>query len=81
MRRAAALYSASETTLCARRARRPSRVDTMANLRNLTNAKEQVIVTHILELAAQGESPWLAAVTNMANSLQKERSLAPVSLK
>jgi uncharacterized protein YoaH (UPF0181 family) len=52
----------------------------MPNLQNLTNAEEQVVVTYILELVAQGESPRLAAVTNMANYLQEERSLAPISL-
>ena len=78
LRRAAAIYSASETTLRARRAGRPSRVDTMANSRNLTHDEEQVIVTHILELVTRGESPRLAAVTDMANSLRKERGLAPV---
>jgi hypothetical protein len=78
VRRAAAIYSASETTLRARRAGRPSRVDTMANSRNLTHDEEQVIVTHILELVTRGESPRLAAVTDMANSLRKERGLAPV---
>jgi hypothetical protein len=78
VRRAAAIYSASETTLRARRAGQPSRADTMANSRNLTNDEEQVIVTHILELVARGEPPRLAAVTDMANSLRKERGLAPV---
>jgi hypothetical protein len=53
----------------------------MANSRNLTNDEEQVIIMHILELVAQGEPPRLAAVTDMANSLRKERSLAPVGLK
>jgi hypothetical protein len=53
----------------------------MANSRNLTNDEEQVIITHILELVARGEPPRLAAVTDMANSLRKERSLAPVGLK
>ncbi len=56
-RRAAALYRVSRTTLHHRRARRPSRVDTIANSQNLTNNKEQVIVTHILKLVARGESP------------------------
>jgi uncharacterized protein YoaH (UPF0181 family) len=53
----------------------------MPNLQNLTNAEEQVVVMYILELVAQGESPWLAAVTNIANYLQEERSLAPVGLQ
>ena len=80
MRRAAAIYSVARTTLQERRARRPSRVDTMPNSRNLTAAEEQVVVTYILELVTRGESPRLAAVADMANSLRKERGLAPVGI-
>jgi hypothetical protein len=50
----------------------------MANSRSLTNNEEQVTVTHIIELAGRGEPPRLAAVTDMANSLRKERDLALV---
>jgi hypothetical protein len=50
----------------------------MANLQNLTAAEEQVVVAYILELVTRGEHPRLAAVADMANSLQKERGLAPV---
>jgi hypothetical protein len=52
----------------------------MPNSRNLTPAEEQVIVAYILELVTQGESPRLAAVADIANSLQNERSLAPVGI-
>ena len=52
----------------------------MPNSRNLTAAEEQVVITYILELVTQGESPQLAAVANIANSLRKERSLAPISI-
>jgi uncharacterized protein YoaH (UPF0181 family) len=52
----------------------------MPNLQNLTNAKEQVVVMYILKLVAQGESPRLTAITNIANYLQEERGLAPISL-
>jgi hypothetical protein len=79
VRRAAAIFSASKTILCARRAGQPSRVNTIANLQNLTSAKEQVIIIRILKLVTQGESPQLKVVAGIANSLQKERSLAPVS--
>ena len=68
------------TTLHYRRAGRPSRVDTMPNSRNLTPAEEQVIVAYILKLVTRGESPQLAAMADMANSLQNERSLAPISI-
>ena len=52
----------------------------MPNSRNLTTAEEQIIVTYILKLVTQGESPWLAAVADIANSLRKERGLAPISI-
>jgi hypothetical protein len=57
VQRAAAIFSASETILCVRRAGRPLRVNTIANLQNLTSAKEQVIVMRILKLVTQEESP------------------------
>jgi hypothetical protein len=78
VRRAAALYNAPRTTLRDRLTGRPSRVDTMANSQNLTAAEEQVVVAYILELVTRGEHPRLAAVADMANSLRKERGLAPV---
>jgi hypothetical protein len=78
VRRAAAIYNVPKSTLHQRRAGRPSRVDTMANLQNLTSAEEQVIVMRILELVTRGESPRLEVVADMANSLRKERGLAPV---
>jgi hypothetical protein len=52
----------------------------MPNSQNLTPAKEQVIVAYILKLVTRGESPWLAAVANIANSLRNKRSLAPISI-
>jgi hypothetical protein len=57
LRRAAAIYNVPRSTLHQRRAGRPSRVDTMANSRNPTAAEDRVVVTYILELVAQGESP------------------------
>jgi uncharacterized protein YoaH (UPF0181 family) len=69
-----------QTTLRDRRARRPSRADTIANSRNLTATKEQVIVKHILKLVAQGFPLRLAAVANIANSLRAERGLGYISL-
>jgi uncharacterized protein YoaH (UPF0181 family) len=52
----------------------------MANLRNLTATKEQVIVEHILKLVARGFPPRLAAVADMANSLRAERNLGHIGL-
>jgi uncharacterized protein YoaH (UPF0181 family) len=80
LRRTVAIYKVPETTLRDRRARRPSRADTMANLRNLTTTEEQVIVEHILELVTRGFPPRLAAVADMANSLRAERNLGHIGL-
>jgi hypothetical protein len=52
----------------------------MANSRNLTNTKEQVIIKHILELVARGFPPRLAAVADIANSLRAERGLGYIGL-
>jgi uncharacterized protein YoaH (UPF0181 family) len=68
------------TTLRDRRAGRPLRADTMANLRNLTATEEQVIVEHILELVARGFPLRLVAVADMANSLRVERGLGYIGL-
>jgi uncharacterized protein YoaH (UPF0181 family) len=68
------------TTLRNRRAGRPLRADTIANSRNLTATKEQVIVEHILKLVARGFPLRLIAVANMANSLRAKRNLGYVGL-
>ena len=68
------------TTLRDRRARRPSRTDTIANLQNLTATKEQVIIKHVLKLVVRGFPLRLAAVANIANSLRTKRNLGYVSL-
>ena len=78
VRRAAAIYRTSETTLRRRRAGRPSRVNIMPKSTNLDQNEETVIVEHILDLVARGFPPRLAAVADMANSLRAERNLAPV---
>jgi uncharacterized protein YoaH (UPF0181 family) len=68
------------TTLRDRRARRPLRADTIANLRNLTATEEQVIIEYILKLVARGFPLRLAAVADMANSLRAKRNLGYVGL-
>ena len=77
-RRAAAIYSVPRTTLHARRVGRPSRDDSMANSRNITNAEEEAIVKYVLELVEHGHPPRLLDVANMANCLREERGLGPV---
>jgi uncharacterized protein YoaH (UPF0181 family) len=80
LQRTTAIYKVPKTTLRDRRARRPLRADTMANLRNLTATKEQVIVKHILKLVTQGFPLRLAAVADIANSLRAKHNLGYISL-
>jgi hypothetical protein len=80
LRRAAAIYNVSRTTLSYRRAGRPSQADCWPKLRNLTKLEEEVVVKHILELITRGFPPRLAAVADMANSLRAERNLGQVGL-
>jgi uncharacterized protein YoaH (UPF0181 family) len=78
--RAAAIYRVPQSTISKRRAGQPSRADSMPNSQSLTNTEEQVIVKHILKLVARGFPPQLAAIANIANSLQAERNLGYVSV-
>jgi hypothetical protein len=57
MRRAAAIYNVSYTTLSNRRAGKPLRADTIPNLSNLTKPKEDVIIKHVLNLIKRGFPP------------------------
>ena len=57
VRRAADIYTVPRTTLRNRRAGRPPRTDTIANSRNLTATKEQVIIEYILKLVKRGFPP------------------------
>ena len=52
----------------------------MANLRNLTDTEERVIVDHILDLVARGFPPWLEDVANIANVLRAKRRIGYISL-
>jgi hypothetical protein len=57
VRRAAAIYNVSHTTLSNRRAGKPLRADTIPNLSNLTKPKEDVIIKHVLDLIKRGFPP------------------------
>jgi hypothetical protein len=49
-RKAAALYSVSETTLCQRRAGRPSRRNYRPKTANLTKQEEEALAKYIIKL-------------------------------
>ena len=78
LRRAAATYNVSYTTLYHQRAGRPSQADRRPTTISLDKTKEEVIIQHILDLVERGFPPRLADVADMANSLRAERNLAQV---
>jgi hypothetical protein len=80
LRRAAAIYKVTHTTLSRRRAGQTPQADRWPKSRNLTKTKESVVVKHILNLISRGFPPRLTAVADMANSLRAERNLGQVSL-
>lgn len=55
------------STLCDRRAGRPTRRDILANLRNLTNLEEQTIVQYVVKLYTRAFPPRLGSVEDIAN--------------
>jgi hypothetical protein len=81
VRKAAALYSASETTLRQRRAGRPSRRDYRPKTANLTKQEEETLVKYILELGSRGYPPTPTAVRDMANALLAQRGANEVGIK
>jgi hypothetical protein len=80
VRRAAAIYNVSYTTLSDRRAGKPSRADTIPNLSNLTKPEEDIIIEYVLDLIKRGFPPRLADIANIANSLRAKRNLGQVSI-
>jgi hypothetical protein len=80
-RRTATIYKVTQSSLSNRRAKMPSRHDTVSNLRKLTQSEETIIVWHILNLNARGFSPQLAAVADIANSLRAGLYVGYVSVK
>jgi hypothetical protein len=78
LRKAAKLYSVPLKTLHRRRSGKPSRIETIANSRNLDLSEEQVIVQRVLDLYEQGFSPGLSMVEDMANLLRETRGASRV---
>ena len=77
-RQAAKIYEVPRSTLADRRAGKQFRRDCTPNSRKLTLLEEELIIHHILSLAARGFPPRLDAVTDMANLLRKQRGQQPV---
>ena len=69
LRRAAATYGVSRSTLTNRRAGMTSRRDIRPNRSNLTKAEEETLAQYIRKLDARGFAPTLQYVEDMANQL------------
>jgi hypothetical protein len=80
-RSAPATYNTSRRTLRDRIAGKLFRRDCQLDLMKLLLTEDDVVVQHVLDLDAQGFSPRLTAVKDMADSLLAERRRDPVSQK
>ncbi|KFY26301.1 hypothetical protein V493_04174 [Pseudogymnoascus sp. VKM F-4281 (FW-2241)] len=78
IRAAAKIYSVHYTTLGQRLKGRPSRRDTMANSRKLTDLEEESLIRHILDLYSRGFPPRMSSVEEMANLLLANRGMGKV---
>ena len=74
----ARLYDVLASTLCRRRAGRPTRRDTLANSRKLTDLEEKAIVQYTIELSERAFPPRLYSVEDMANQLLRVRDAPSV---
>jgi hypothetical protein len=81
VRRVADIYGICRKKLGRRQQGMPSRRNIVANLRKLSDLKEQTIVQYILNLDTRGFSPRLYGVEDMANRLLAEREIPLVRLR
>ena len=78
VRSIARIYNVDRMTLQRRMNGRPSRRDTPANSRKLTDLEESVLVQEILDLASRAFPPRLSGVEDMANRLLADRDASCV---
>ena len=78
-RSTAKVYSISYAILARRLKGIPSRQDTIANSRKLTNLEESTIIQYILDLDARSFPPRLSSMQDMANRLLADRDAPPVA--
>jgi len=78
---ASKIYTVPYTTLHRRHSSTPSRYDTPANSRKLTDLKEKTIIQYILKLYARAFHPRLSYVEDIANQLLRKRDAPPISVQ
>ena len=81
VRRAAACYNVSETTLRRRRVGKKSPRDTHPKSSNLKETEEEALLHYIKKLDSQGFAPTMRSVEDMANQLLAARGEKPVGLR
>jgi hypothetical protein len=79
IRAAANIYNVPRVTLGRRLAGKPTRPESSANLRKLTNSEESAIVQYIIELDLRAFPPRISAVEDMANLLLAIRNASDAS--
>ena len=78
VRRAAATYNVSKSTLLRRLNGVDARRDCEPNRKKLTKLEEEVVIGHVLDLASRGFPASLEYVRYMANKLLAARGVEPV---
>ena len=78
LRAAAKLYNVPETTLRHRRNGMPTRRDSPANSKKLTQSKEEAIVKYILDLVKRAFPLRLCSIEDIANQLLCVRDKPPI---
>ena len=78
LRAVAKLYNVLETTLRHRRNGMPTRRDSPANSKKLTQSKEEAIVKYILNLVKRAFPPRLYSIEDIANQLLRVYDKPPV---
>ncbi len=77
---AAKIYKVPKTTLIHRIKGRPAREDYNPQNKRMSTVEEEVIVQNILKLDAQGLSPTISLVKEMADSICKARGGPPIGV-
>jgi len=80
LRAASKIYTVPYTTLHHRHSGTPSRCNTPANSRKLTDLEEKTIIQYILKLYAYVFHPQLLYVEDIANQLLRKRNAPPISV-
>jgi len=74
------IYGIDRITLTQRRNGKPTRYDTPANSRKLTDLEEKTIIQYIIKLYTRTFHPQLYYIEDMANQLLRKRNAPLISI-